>query len=82
MEAPQAAMGQLPDSVTYDLWLDEEHRMAQTTMELPVQGMTTSVEMTVDDWGKDVSIEAPPADQVTDMPDLGAMTGQQGQPKV
>lgn len=82
MEAPPAAMGQLPDSITYDLWLDEEHRMAQATMELPVQGMTTNLEMTVEDWDKDVSIEAPPADQVTDMPDMGAMMGQQGQPKV
>lgn len=73
MNAPQEAMGQLPDSVTYDLWLDEEHRMAQTTMELPIQGMTTNVEMVVDDWGKDVSIEAPPVDEVTEMPDMGAM---------
>ena len=81
-EVPPAAMGQLPDSITYDLWLDEEHRMAQATMELPVQGMTTNLDMTVEDWDKDVSIEAPPADQVTDMPDMGALMGQQGQPKV
>ncbi|CAI9419231.1 LppX_LprAFG lipoprotein [Nocardioides sp. T2.26MG-1] len=74
MNAPKGALGQLPDSVSYDLWLDEEHRMVQTTMELPIQGMTASVEMTVEDWGKDVSIEAPPAGQITDMPDLGAMT--------
>lgn len=73
MNAPKGAMGQLPDSVSYDLWLDEEHRMAQTTMELPIQGMTASVEITVEDWGKDVSIEAPPAGQITDMPDLGGM---------
>jgi len=70
MDAPDAAMAQLPDTVTYDLWLDEEHRMAQTTMELPIQGSTAVVEMSMDDWGKDVSIEAPPADQIAELPGM------------
>ncbi|HYF71820.1 MAG TPA: LppX_LprAFG lipoprotein [Nocardioides sp.] len=70
MDAPAAAMAQLPDTVSYDLWLDEEHRMAQTTMELPIQGSTAVVEMSMDDWGKDVSIEAPAADQITELPDM------------
>ncbi len=75
IDAPRAAMTGLPDTFSYDLWLDEEHRMAQMKMELPVQGASSTVEMSLDDWGKEVSIEAPPADQVTEAPDLGAMTG-------
>jgi hypothetical protein len=73
MEIPDAATAQLPDSLTYDLWLDDENRMAQMQMDMPVQGTSVAVEMSVDDWGKDVSIEAPPADQITEMPDLGGM---------
>ncbi len=32
--------------------------------------------MTVDDWGEDVTIEAPPADQIAEMPDLGSLMPQ------
>ena len=35
--------------------------------------MEMSMEMSLDDWGKDVTIEAPPADEVTDMPDMGGL---------
>lgn len=76
MSLPHEAMGDVPDTISYDLWLDEEHRMAQVKMEIPAQGTTADIEMTVDGWGEDVDIEAPPADQVTDMPDLGSMGGQ------
>ena len=39
------------------------------------------MELNVFDWGKDVDIEAPPAGQVTDMPDLGSMMqGMTGSP--
>jgi hypothetical protein len=73
-DLPQAAQAQVPDSVTYDLWLDDQNRFTKMRMEdLPIAGSDTSMEMTVSDWGKDVSIEAPPADQVTKMPDLGSM---------
>ena len=76
MSLPHAAMAAVPDTISYDLWLDEQHRMAQVKMEMPAQGTTADVEMTVDGWGEDVDIEAPPADQITDMPDLGSMGGQ------
>lgn len=73
---PSEVQSQLPDSVTYDLWLDDQNRFTKMSMDdLPMGGTDASMQMTVSDWGKDVSIEAPPADQVTDMPDFGSMMG-------
>lgn len=73
---PPEVQSQLPDSVTYDLWLDDQNRFTKMRMDdLPMGGTDASMEMNVSDWGKDVTIEAPPADQVTDMPDLGSMMG-------
>lgn len=78
-ELPKQALQGMPKTISYDVWLDEEGRFGQMVMELPVMGQTTTTEMTVDDWGTDVTIEAPPADQVTDMPDPSQMM-QQMQP--
>ena len=73
---PSEVQSQLPDSVTYDLWLDDQNRFTKMSMDdLPMGGTDASMQMTVSDWGKDVTIEAPPADQVTDMPDFGSMMG-------
>ena len=73
-DMPPAAEGQMPDTVSYDVWLDEEDRISKMSMDdLPMGGSSSSLKMTVSDWGEDVDIEAPPADQVTDMPDLGSM---------
>jgi len=74
-DLPPGAEGQLPDSLTYDLWLDEEDRIAKMEMDMPMAGTQSSIEMTVTDWGEDVDIEAPPADQVTDMPEMGSLMG-------
>ncbi|WP_028645149.1 LppX_LprAFG lipoprotein [Nocardioides sp. URHA0020] len=70
-QLPDKARDSIPTSVTYDLWLDGDNRFAQMEMDYPVMGSTASVELTASDWGKDVTIEAPPADKVTEMPDLG-----------
>lgn len=75
VDLPPAAMKELPESLTYDVWLDEEDRFGKMSMEMPVQGQSMTTEMTADDWGTDVSIEAPPADQVTEMPDPSQMRG-------
>jgi hypothetical protein len=50
----------LPDEVTSQVWLDSENRPVKTT------GKTGAgeTEMYFTDWGKKVSITAPPADQV------------------
>jgi hypothetical protein len=73
MDLPAEAKSQLPDELTYDIWLDDEHRLSKMHMDLPVAGTESSVDVTASDWGKDVTIEAPPADEVTEMPNLGSM---------
>ncbi|HEU5038217.1 MAG TPA: LppX_LprAFG lipoprotein [Nocardioides sp.] len=73
-DVPQSALSDMPDSVTYDLWLDDQNRFTKMSMDdLPIADSSASMEMTVSDWGKEVDIEAPPADQVTEMPDFGSM---------
>jgi LppX_LprAFG lipoprotein len=73
-DLPPAAESQVPDSVSYDLWLDDEGRFTRLSIdELPVGGATGSMEMTVSGWGEDVDIEAPAADEITEMPGLGSM---------
>jgi hypothetical protein len=73
MDLPDEAKSQLPDTITYDIWLDDEHRLSKMHMDLPVAGTESSIDVTASDWGKDVTIEAPPADEVTEMPDMGSM---------
>jgi hypothetical protein len=73
MDLPDEAKSQLPDTITYDIWLDDEHRLSKMHMDLPVAGTESSIDVTASDWGKEVEIEAPPADEVTEMPDLGSM---------
>ena len=55
----------LPDSLSYDMWLDEEGRPRRIQADLGDQG---SMQTDMTDYGSDVSIEAPPADQVQAMP--------------
>jgi len=60
----------MPDDFTYTVYFaDDKFRR----MEIAMGESLGEVTMDFTDWGKDVSIEAPPADQVTDFPDLGAM---------
>ncbi|KQW43913.1 hypothetical protein ASC77_21170 [Nocardioides sp. Root1257] len=75
MDMPSGAESQLPDSLTYDIWLDDENRLSKMHMDLPVAGTESTVDISASDWGKDVTIEAPPASEITEMPDLGSMTG-------
>jgi hypothetical protein len=73
MDLPAEAKSQLPDSITYDIWLDDDNRLSKMHMDLPVAGAESTVDITASDWGKDVKIEAPPASEITKMPDLGSM---------
>lgn len=73
-DLPSEAASAMPDSVTYDLWLDEENRFAQMEAEYPIMDQKISMTMVVDDWGTDVSIDAPAPDEITEAPDLGSMT--------
>ena len=63
----QVPQGALPAELTYDAWFDGEGFFRKMTSDLGEAGTLT---MTVDDWGKDVSVEAPPASQVTTMPGM------------
>lgn len=63
--ASQAPSG-MPKTITYDVWLDDQQRFAQMTMQLPVSGATATMKMELTDWGAPVDITAPPASQVTD----------------
>lgn len=56
---------QVPDEIAYDVWLDDEGRLAQMEADLEEQG---SMSITMSDWGKPVDIEAPPAKQVQELP--------------
>ena len=49
-------------TMTYDAWFDSEGRFSRMVMDM---GPTGTTEMKLFDFGADVTIEAPPADQVT-----------------
>lgn len=55
----------VPKSLVYQVWLDDEDRMRQASLDM---GDLGKMRMQVFDWGKPVDIQAPPADQVTEMP--------------
>lgn len=59
----------LPKTMTYDLWLDSQNRMARFKM---LMKKVTQVTATYSDYGADVHITAPPASDVTEMPSSGA----------
>jgi hypothetical protein len=74
----EAAAGSsaLPKPADYDIWLDDESRLTKLTFAM---GDISSVEMAMSDWGKDVSIEAAAADEVTTMPNAFPSPGTQPQ---
>jgi hypothetical protein len=63
--AGSGAADKLPSALTYDLWTDDDGLLRQTEIAL---GDLGSVTMTMSDWGEPVDIEAPPADDVMEMP--------------
>ena len=61
-----SATAGMPESVTYDLWFDDDGFFRRMEADLgPEGGEVTAV---LSDWGEDVSIEAPPAREVTGTP--------------
>lgn len=60
-----AAAG-MPKQIKYDVWFDEQDRLRKTVMGMGKRNGT--VTMTLSDWGGKVDIKAPPANQVTEMP--------------
>lgn len=62
----------MPKELTYDAWLDGDNRIRKVDMQL---GDLGSLTMEVSGWGEDVTIEAPPSDQITDSADLSGLGG-------
>ena len=60
----QPSVPGLPDTLTYDVWLDPEDRMRRLVYELA--GTKLTMDMT--DWGKDVTIVAPDKDDIVEAP--------------
>ena len=72
MEFPAAMADMLPKELVTEMWVDGDNlprRFAQT-IEVPAMGgggaTSSTTEGTYSDYGTDVEIEAPPADQVTE----------------
>jgi hypothetical protein len=55
----------LPKSIGYDMWLDDQNRMAKFTMTMKKVAQVTA---TYTDYGADVNISAPDPSEVTEMP--------------
>ena len=53
----------LPKTMTYDAWFDDQGRFTHMEMDMGTLGTT---EMTLSDFGTDVTVEAPPASQITE----------------
>jgi hypothetical protein len=72
MEFPEAMEDMLPDELVTEMWVDGDSlpRKFAQTIEVPAMGggapTTSSTQGTYSDFGADVEIEAPPADQVTE----------------
>jgi hypothetical protein len=66
---PSQAAGQsdLPATMTQDWWFDSDGYIRQFSSDFG--GQTTVMKLS--DWGADVTIEAPPSDEVTSMPGMG-----------
>ena len=65
VDSLEDAGAQLPETLDYDLWLDDQDRMRQVQIDL---GSTASVDMKIFDWDEPVDIEAPSEDEIAPMP--------------
>lgn len=65
--ADPAAMTGLPETMVYDVFLDEDNLMRR----MIVDDGTTSSEITMDNWGEPQDIQAPAEDQIMDMDEMG-----------
>ena len=62
---PSSALGNLPKTMSYDVWLDDQGRFSRFVVSVPKFMKMTG---TYTDYGAPVHITAPPASQVTAMP--------------
>ncbi|MGX7824345.1 hypothetical protein ACTG9Q_04565 [Actinokineospora sp. 24-640] len=55
-------------TLTYEVWVNEENLPLRFVTEVPVMNQKVSVQADYTDWGTPVDVEAPPANQVGEMP--------------
>lgn len=59
----------MPDTITYDMWIDGDDLMRRIEFDLgEVSGGGGGMVMTMSDWGKPVTVEVPPAGAIMQMP--------------
>ncbi|MFP5253564.1 MAG: LppX_LprAFG lipoprotein [Actinomycetes bacterium] len=63
-KAQGAPAGSVPDEITYDLWLDDRDLMRRVQYTMAGGGVTISMS----DWGKPVTVKAPPRSAIMEMP--------------
>ena len=56
---------EIPEELAYDMWLDGDNNIRKVTFDL---GEMAAVELATSNWGEPVDIQAPSADEITDMP--------------
>ena len=64
LSTAQLAQAKVPKSITYDLWLDEQHRLHRTSFDMSGEHF----EATMSKWGQPVKVDAPPHAQIMAMP--------------
>jgi hypothetical protein len=64
----------LPPEIAYDLYFDDEFRVRQMDMTMDMQ-QKVETQVKFFDWGSEVDIAAPPANQVVDGSQMGQMAG-------
>ena len=64
--APSEPSADVPETVDYDLWFDDDGLFRRMEADLGPDDGTMTMEFS--DWGEDVTIEAPPASDVNEVP--------------
>lgn len=76
---PQQIAGMLPATIPYTIWVDGENRVRRTDSVLTAAGQKVVSSQRFSKFGEKVSIQAPPAAQVTDKaPNLPGLSSQGG----
>jgi hypothetical protein len=65
----QLDLGEVP----IDVWVDEDGLVRRIEQEYEISGTQTQIRMELDDFGIEVDAEAPPADEVIDLGELGGL---------
>jgi LppX_LprAFG lipoprotein len=64
----QPARPGMPDTITYDMWIDDEDLMRRIEFDLGEAAGGGGRVMTMSDWGAPVTVEAPPRRAILQMP--------------